>query len=252
MSAPQMGPAPEDSSSPDPTQRMRARLGAVLALASAQLPRSTAPDVRTPAGRTPTDWPPVGVPPGDRLRESLVRETPPTTPAPGAPAAPPPAAPTPGAPAPERAARADSSATPLITAAVGASVRVRASEPNDLGVAERTRLAGLFKRVGAWALGLSAAGMFFAALATFKWIGGENVDVGAVGWAAVGLALVSLTSLVLAYFTVMGFRQIEYEADLGGGQHEVSQHGSSQSRPSQSSEGRRTGDGRREDRQPTS
>ncbi|SDS22644.1 hypothetical protein SAMN04489717_2010 [Actinopolymorpha singaporensis] len=124
-------------------------------------------------------------------------------------------------------------------------------------MAERTRLAGLFKRVGAWALGLSAAGMFFAALATLKWVGGENVDVGAVGWAAVGLALVSLTSLVLAYFTVMGFRQIEYEADLGGGQHEVtqqgsSQQGSSQSRPSQGGQDRRTGDGRREDRQPTS
>ncbi|MGW0231889.1 hypothetical protein ACWDWO_26580 [Actinopolymorpha singaporensis] len=267
MSAPPEGPVSEDPSSPDPTQRMRARLGAVLALASAQLPRSAAPDVRTPTGPTPTDRTPVGGPPTDRMRESPVRETPPTTPAPGAPAAPAPAAPAPAAPAPaapapgasapDRAPRANSPTTPLITAAVGASVRVRASEPNDLGVAERTRLAGLFKRVGAWALGLSAAGMFFAALATLKWVGGENVDVGAVGWAAVGLALVSLTSLVLAYFTVMGFRQIEYEADLGGGQHEVtqqgsSQQGSSQSRPSQGGQDRRTGDGRREDRQPTS
>ncbi|MFD2083103.1 hypothetical protein SAMN05421678_103293 [Actinopolymorpha cephalotaxi] len=243
MSESPQDPAP-GSDSPDPTQRLRARLGAVLDLASAQLPPSAAPDFRTPTSRGPAARTPVGVPPTERRWEDQPGA--PGAPAPGAPA---PGAPAPGAPAaPERAPGGNGSTTPLITAAVGASVRVRASEPNDLGVAHRADLARLFQRVGAWALGLSAAGMFLAALAAFRWIGGENVDVGAVGWAAVGLALVSLTSLVLAYFTVMGFRQIEYEADLGGGEHGVSRQGSSQGeqgRGEQSHDRAESGDGRR-------
>ncbi|MET9019734.1 hypothetical protein ABZV93_07115 [Actinopolymorpha sp. NPDC004070] len=257
MSEPPQDPAAEASSSSDPTQRLRARLGAVLSLASAQLPVSSPPDLRTPSGGTPagngpSDGAPTGrtkagVEPGGRMWESLVRENPPGS-APGAPGAPAPGAPAPGAPAPARGG--NGSTTPLITAAVGASVRVRASEPNDLGVAHRADLAKLFQRVGAWALGLSAAGMFLAALATFRWIGGENVDVGAVGWAAVGLALVALTSLVLAYFTVMGFRQIEYEADLGGGEHGVSRRGDNQADQDRADQDRagqdRAGQGRSE------
>ncbi|GAA2758784.1 hypothetical protein [Actinopolymorpha rutila] len=235
MSEPLNDPASDGSSSPDPTQRMRARLGAVLALASARLPATSAPDLRSPTGAAPTSPAPTspapaGPAPTGPARDGLVAE------------------------APRAGAAAPGAATvPLLTAAVGASIRVRASEPNDLGVAQRTELAKLFQRVGAWALGLSAAGMFLAALAAFRWIGGENVDVGAVGWAAVGLALVALTALVLAYFTVMGFRQIEYEADLGGGEHEVSRRGSNQSEQDRADHGRSdqslgregSGDGRR-------
>jgi hypothetical protein len=123
-----------------------------------------------------------------------------------------------GREAPSEVAAAASRAMLLPAGGAGPHISFKASEPNVLSRHERVQLVAFAKKIAGWSLALSALVVLVSVLPGLTAFGGGDgsVDVGGAGWAAAGLALVSLSAVVIAYFAVMGFKNVEYGGGVGG------------------------------------
>lgn len=113
------------------------------------------------------------------------------------------------------------------TQAIVPSVSFKASEPDVLSKAARKSLISFLKPVCVVALvGAALVGALTALASVIAAFNADARSVDLTGGAIVAgsFALIALTSLVLQYFTVMGFKNVEYSGGVSGTNPATEEH----------------------------